>query len=73
MHDLEVLFILRRRSRGDLIQPLSAVPRASCIRRVEASKRGKELVMPTHTCRGNKRPHGEGIHQRVVEHLVEKA
>ena len=69
MHQLEVLFILRRRARRDFVNPLADVP---VIRPPEFRERIEKMIVPCHARRRHKSPHGKRIHQRIVQFLMLK-
>src|SRR5882757_683998 len=67
VHDLQILFILRRSSRRQFIDPPPVLTLRHCIESIEGCE---ELVVSTYTCMGYKCSHRKSIYQRVVERLI---
>src|SRR5882724_6633797 len=67
MHHLQVLLVLRRSARCNLINPS---PGLSLRRSAKPYKGGEKLVVPAHTCMGYECSHREAIYQRVIARLI---
>ena len=67
VHQLQVLFVLRRRARRHLINPLAGVP---VIRPSKFRKRVEKMIVPGYARRRHKSPHRKRIHQRIVQFLI---